>query len=206
VSQAQNASQTQDDKVGKIMAVLQMAKTPMEMDDFRRNIRELMKKQLGCKVASYWYDSNPRREVEEKTGDNAKRIVEHHVDTVMCDYKLYHINSVYEINENCYDEYCDKTVLSYKPLKIWEGRELRLKHGNVSLADLYRLVEADLSGTFDPSELNEEKDPQQEAVDELVAGLKLLADMVVFAQVMPFIAVLDTLWEIQERKAKNQES
>jgi len=199
---SENMSQAREDVTGRLMAVLQAVETPMEMHEFRRSVGRLVKERLGCKVASYWYDKGPRREVEEKAGDTAKRVVEHHVDTVACDYKLYHVEAVYEVVEDCQDEYCERTVLSFKPLKVWEGKELRLKSDNFSLVDFHRLLRAELSGAYDPSEPSEEEDREQEVARELVAGLGLLAELIELAQLSLFILVLDGLRKAREAKSQ----
>lgn len=126
MSQAQNASRAQEDKVDKIMTILQMAKTPAEMYEFLKSVERLMEEHAGCKDARFWEDDDPRIEQEERLDSEIEHAIEHHVDTLVCNGREFEVEAVYEVYYvYCGDSY--RIVHSFKPIRVQERKEPKLK-------------------------------------------------------------------------------
>jgi hypothetical protein len=138
VSQARGTPQAQGDESDRILQALQLVKTPAVRERLVDYVEAAVREHAGCKGALFWVDENPRIEAEENLDDEIKHIVEHHVDTLVCDGREFEVEAVYELYSVC-DYYCYNIIHSFKPVRV-QMKEPKLKPEEITPADAFMLL------------------------------------------------------------------
>jgi len=169
VPHAQEASQPQGDMAGRIFQALQQVKMPVALESLGHNIRRAVKEHAGCGNVWFWRDENPRIEVEEYLSSDIKHVVEHHVDTLVCDGREFEVEALYELYEvggySCY--YIYDIAHSFKPIRVQERKEPKLlKPEELTPAESLKLILSTLLGFPLPDEVFSEAEKKQPQAQE----------------------------------------
>ena len=129
---------------------MQLVKTPAVPERLVDYVEVAVREHAGCGEAVFYRDENPRVEAEEYLDDDVKHIVEHRVDTLVCDGREFEVEAVHELLEvgghSCY--YLYYIVHSFKPIRVQERGEFKLKPGEITLSDTLLLLQLAAGATL----------------------------------------------------------